>query len=96
MIVGAIAFLVSAGLIRALQAVVTGYGNPTVIAMTVGLVLTGLMLWNMWRQPTAEAFGATNADKEMLEGYLFLIPKPDRLSRLFRRTLASFIVREFH
>lgn len=74
MIVGAVAFLVAAGLIQALQAVVTGYGNPTVIVMTVGLVLTGLTLWNMWRQPTAEAFGATNADKEMLEGYLFLSP----------------------
>ena len=74
MIIGAIAFLISAGLVRALQAVVSGYGNLTVIVMTAGLVITGLMLWNMWRQPTAAAFGATNADKEMLEGYLFLSP----------------------
>ncbi|UCG23821.1 MAG: sugar ABC transporter permease [Chloroflexota bacterium] len=74
MIAGAILFLIAAGLAGALQAVVSGYGNPAVIALTAGLVVTGLMLWNMWRQQTAEAFGATNADKEMLEGYLFLSP----------------------
>jgi ABC-type sugar transport system permease subunit len=74
MIVGGIAFLFSAGLVRALQAVLSGYGNVMVIMMTAGVVLTGLMLWIMWRQAAATAFGATNADKEMLEGYLFLSP----------------------
>ena len=48
--------------------------GPVILLMVVVTAVFGLMLWAMWRQPSAEAMNATNADNEMLSGYLFLSP----------------------
>lgn len=73
-IVGGVAFLVAIGLFSSLLSLAGKYTNPSTIALTMLLAILSLMLWAMWRQSTADAFQATNADAEMLNGYLFLSP----------------------
>lgn len=71
---GLIGLLLSIGLFSGLAALAGKYTNLRTIALTVLLVILGVMLWAMWRRPLAELFRATNADAEMLNGYLFLSP----------------------
>lgn len=73
-LIGVVGFLFRIGLLGGLGALATKYTDLRPIALTALLVVLGIMLWAMWRQPTAEAFHATNADGEMLNGYLFLSP----------------------
>lgn len=67
-------FLFRIGALNGLGALATKYTDLRPIALTALLAVLGLMLWAMWRRPTADAFHATNADGEMLNGYLFLSP----------------------
>lgn len=71
---GLAGFLWAIGIFPGLAALASKYTDPRPIVLTVLLVLLGVMLWAMWRRPMADAFGATNADTEMLNGYLFLSP----------------------
>jgi ABC-type sugar transport system permease subunit len=71
---GAIGLLLSIGLFTGLSALAGKYTNPWTIILTLLLAVLGIMLWAMWRRPMADAFRATNADAEMLNGYLFLSP----------------------
>lgn len=73
-LVGVIGFLFRIGILSGLGALATKYTDLTTAGLTALSLLLGVMLWAMWRQQTAEAFGATNADAEMLNGYLFLSP----------------------
>jgi ABC-type sugar transport system permease subunit len=73
-IAGALGLLVSIGILSGLTALAGKYSNPWTIILTLLLVVLGVMLWAMWRRPMAELFQATNADAEMLNGYLFLSP----------------------
>jgi ABC-type sugar transport system permease subunit len=71
---GALGLLVSIGILSGLTALAGKYTNPWAIILTLLLILLGVMLWAMWRRPMADLFRATNADAEMLNGYLFLSP----------------------
>lgn len=73
-IVGVVAAVLAMGVVQALLTIPGRYSSPLPFALTLLLVVLGLVLWALWRQPTADAFGATNADSEMLLGYLFLSP----------------------
>jgi ABC-type sugar transport system permease subunit len=74
-ILAGILFLFAVGLLDGLAtipgALVGGWETAVFLTATV---LFGLMVWGMWQQPIAHAFQATNADTEMLNGYLFLSP----------------------
>ncbi len=74
MIVAGIAFLLAVGIHNGILVLLGKLTNPVILLMVVVTAVFGLMLWAMWRQPSAEAMNATNADNEMLSGYLFLSP----------------------
>lgn len=71
---GLVGLLLSIGLFSGLTALAGKYTNPWTIVLTGLVGVLSIMLWAMWRRPMAEAFHATNADGEMLNGYLFLSP----------------------
>ncbi len=71
---GLAGFLYSIGILSGLSALASKYTDLRPILLTILLLLLSVMLWAMWRQPMAEAMGSTNADGEMLSGYLFLSP----------------------
>jgi ABC-type sugar transport system permease subunit len=71
---GAAGFFYAIGIFSGLSALASKYTDLRPILLTIFLILLGVMLWAMWRQPMAETMGATNADGEMLSGYLFLSP----------------------
>ena len=73
-LVGVAGLLFRIGILGGLGALATKYTDLTTVGLTVLLAILGVMLWAMWRQPSAEVFRATNADAEMLNGYLFLSP----------------------
>ncbi|MDX1663294.1 MAG: sugar ABC transporter permease [Candidatus Promineifilaceae bacterium] len=71
----ALAFLFAVGLLTALQAVIARLvDSPALLALLAAALLFGVMAWALWRQPAADAFDTTNAQSEMLQGYLFLSP----------------------
>ena len=74
MIVSGVAFLLAVGVHNGLLALLGKLTDPLILAMVGGTAVFALMLWAMWRQPSAEAMNATNPDNEMLSGYLFLSP----------------------
>jgi ABC-type sugar transport system permease subunit len=71
---GVAGFLLAVGLLNGLRTFVGNYTSPLPFALTAVLLIFGLMLWIMWRRPTADAFKATIGHSEMLNGYLFLSP----------------------
>lgn len=73
-LLGLAGFLYSIGLFSGIAALASKYSDPGPLVLTVLLAILSVMLWAMWRQPMAQAYGATNADNEMLNGYLFLSP----------------------
>ncbi len=68
------AFLLAVGLLQGLWALILQFNNPTPYFLLVGLILFSIMIWAMWRNPTAEAMKAGNVHEEMLSGLLFLSP----------------------
>ena len=74
MLIGGIIFLFSIDTIGGLLAIASQFNSPMVVALAVGAVLFGVMLWAMWRRPSAEAMHTNNAQTELLNGYLFLSP----------------------
>ncbi len=74
-ILAGIIFLFAVGLLDGLATVPSALleGWETAVFLTA-TVLFGLVVWGMWQQPVADIFRATNADSEMLNGYLFLSP----------------------
>ena len=73
-IAGLAGLLISVGIFSGARALLIRYTNPATIGLTMLTIALGIMLWAMWRRPMADEFGATNADGEMLSGYLFLSP----------------------
>jgi len=71
---GVAGFLLAVGLLNGLRTFVGNYTSPLPFGLTAVLFIFGLMLWIMWRHPTADAFKATIGHSEMLNGYLFLSP----------------------
>jgi len=74
MIVSGVAFLLAVGIHNGILTLLGKLTEPLILGMVGGTAVFALMLWAMWRQPSAEAMHATNADNEMLSGYLFLSP----------------------
>jgi ABC-type sugar transport system permease subunit len=74
MIVSIVALLLAVGIFNGLWTLLGKLTDPLTLALTVGAFLFALMLWAMWQQSSAVAMHATNADAEMLSGYLFLSP----------------------
>jgi ABC-type sugar transport system permease subunit len=73
-LLGGITFLILAGLFTALRALFLGLTDPLTLSLFVAMLPLALFIWAIWRQPTATALGATNADNEMLIGWAFLSP----------------------
>ena len=71
---GVAGFLLAVGLLNGLRTLAGNYTSPLPFGLTAVLFIFGLMLWIMWRRPTADAFKATIGHSEMLNGYLFLSP----------------------
>ena len=69
-----IIFLISVGLFQALLYLGSQLSNPVAIVLVVGVVVFAVMIWAMWRNPTALALQAKNRHEEMLSGFLFLSP----------------------
>lgn len=67
-------FLVKAGLFPALLYLARQIILPANLVIGLALVLFGIAIWLMWREPTALFLNRTNAQTEALEGYLFLSP----------------------
>lgn len=74
MLVAAAIFLFAIDILSGLLAILQRYDNWLPFALTLGAVLFGVMIWAMWRQPSADAMGANNSHEETLSGYLFLSP----------------------
>jgi ABC-type sugar transport system permease subunit len=74
MAVGFISFLLAVGLLPGSLALLKGFGNLLTLGLGVGAAASAVMLWMMWRAPTAQALGATIRDSEMLDGLMFLSP----------------------
>jgi ABC-type sugar transport system permease subunit len=72
--VAVIGFLLAVGILSGLQATLGRLDNLRVIAAVIAIPIFALFIWAMWRRPMAEAFQATNAHGEMLNGWLFLSP----------------------
>lgn len=73
-ILAGIVFLFAVGLLDGLAALPTAFDGWETVVFLIATVLFGVMVWAMWQRPVAEAFRTTNADTEMLNGYLFLSP----------------------
>lgn len=69
-----VAFLFAVGILGGIWATLQQLDDLLTVSLVAGLAVFALFVWVMWRQPAADAFGATNKDTEMLEGYLFLSP----------------------
>jgi ABC-type sugar transport system permease subunit len=74
MLIGGVIFLFSIDTLGGLLAIAAKFSNPLVMGLAVGAFLFGLMIWAMWRRPSAEAMQTNNAQTELLNGYLFLSP----------------------
>jgi ABC-type sugar transport system permease subunit len=76
MAIGAIGFLLTAGVVPALASIPGKYasGGLLPLALTAGVVVLGYMLWSMWRGESARAMRAKNIHSERLNGWLFLSP----------------------
>jgi ABC-type sugar transport system permease subunit len=57
-----------------IAALLLEFENRLVVAALVGSLITGSLMWMMWRMPTASAFRATIRSSEMVEGLMFLSP----------------------
>lgn len=74
MIVGGVAMLLAIGVHNGVLALLSSLSDWRVVGMLGGTAVFALMLWAIYRQPSAHALKATNADAEMISGYLFLSP----------------------
>lgn len=66
--------LFAMGITNGIIALASRFSNPLPFVLTAGAALFAVMVWAMWRAPTAESLGAKNTHEEMLSGMLFLSP----------------------
>jgi len=74
MAVGGLMFLLASDFLQGSLALGTALAHPAGIAFVTGLVVFGLALWGMWREPAATALNAKTGHEQMLSGWLFLSP----------------------
>lgn len=67
-------FLLAVGIVNGVISLLSRLASPLPLALAAGVLLFGLMIWGMWRRPSAQALGAKNIHEEILNGYLFLSP----------------------
>ncbi|PKN99666.1 MAG: hypothetical protein CVU42_06665 [Chloroflexi bacterium HGW-Chloroflexi-4] len=67
-------FLIKSGLFPALIYLAKQMILPSNFVILFVVIVFGLAIWSMWREPTALYLNRTNAQTEALEGYLFLSP----------------------
>lgn len=67
-------FLLAVGIVNGVISLLSRLASPVPLALAAGVLLFGLMIWSMWRRPSAQALGAKNIHEEILNGYLFLSP----------------------
>jgi ABC-type sugar transport system permease subunit len=73
-LVGGLGFLLAVGLLNGLTSLGANFDGWETAVSVLATFIFGLMVWAMWQRPVANVFQATNADAEMLNGYLFLSP----------------------
>lgn len=73
-IVSAVIFLLSVGLLGGLWAMLQHLLEPLTLIFVLLTAWLGFMVWTVGRGPAAVFLRTTNAQTEMLEGYLFLSP----------------------
>ncbi|MDJ0753421.1 MAG: sugar ABC transporter permease [Ardenticatenaceae bacterium] len=73
-IISFVIFLFRVGLLEGLQGIFNNLVDPIAMTLVAGILIFGFFCWVMWRRPTADLFGVTNTQTEMLNGYLFLTP----------------------
>ncbi len=73
-LIGMVLFLLTANIFQGLLAIINKLANPMGITAIVSLIIFGLALWGMWREPTASALKAKTNHEQMLNGWLFLSP----------------------
>ena len=74
MVVAGLAAALAVGLLPGTLYLLKQLANPTALALVAGAIITGLMLWLMWREKAATALHAQTHHEAMLSGYLFLSP----------------------
>ncbi len=72
--IGGILFLFAVGIVPGMLSFISKLSSPTAIALFLGAIVFGVMVWLMWCEPTRVAMKTTSKDQLMLEGYLFLSP----------------------
>ncbi len=73
-IVGSVLFLIAVGILPGLLSTLSKFNQPLPILLIFGAAVTGVLLWMMWRAPTALVLGAKSDDNITLNGFLFLSP----------------------
>lgn len=74
MIIFAVIGLYAIDTIQGLVSLLSRFKDPLPLAFAFGALVFGVMIWMMWRKPSADAMGGNNAHSETLSGYLFLSP----------------------
>lgn len=73
-LIGVAIFLVKIDTLGGLLALLLQFSAPLPLALAGGIILFAVMVWAMWRRPSADAMHTNNAQEELLNGYLFLSP----------------------
>ncbi len=73
-LIGVVIFLFRIDTLGGLLAILMRFNTLLPIGLAAGAVLFTLMVWAMWRRPSADAMRTNNAQEELLNGYLFLSP----------------------
>ncbi len=73
-LVGLALFFIRISTVAGLMSLASQLLEPRALLLVIGALLFALMLWAMWRPPSAEALQANNAHTEILNGWLFLSP----------------------
>lgn len=72
--VAGVAAAIAVGVLPGILYLLKQLVNPTALALAVGVIIIGIMLWLMWREKAATALHAQTHHEAMLNGYLFLSP----------------------
>jgi ABC-type sugar transport system permease subunit len=71
---GGVLFLIAVGILPGLLSALSKFTNALPFVLFLGVLLLGVLLWMMFRAPTAQALGARSEDNITLNGFLFLSP----------------------
>ncbi len=74
MVGGLILFLWQVDAVQGLVYVLGKIAQPAGLASVAGMLVFGLSLWAMWREPTAAAMNVKTHHEQVLNGWLFLSP----------------------